>query len=199
LRGFRVVFEDPILRALIFVWAAGYFAVDIVLVGELPLARALGAGALAFGILEASWGAGSIIGSLIGRKIRKEQDALAILIGVVGIAIGNGLIALSPWFIPVVVLSGIVAVANGVEDVAGFSLIQRRSADEVRGRVFSTFSTVGLMANAMAFAIAGTIVEAFGPRAVFAISAVVSLACVLFLRPMFQERRRRLAVGSDDA
>jgi MFS family permease len=193
LRGFRIVFADPVLRALIIVWAFGYFAVDIVLVGELPLARALGAGALAFGILEAAWGAGSIIGSLVGRKIRRDQDAVAILIGVVGIAIGNGLIAVSPWFIPVVALAALVAVANGIEDVAGFSLIQRRSADEVRGRVLSSFSTFGLMANAAAFAVAGVIVEAFGPRAVFALSAVVSALCVPLLRPIFRDRTRRLA------
>jgi MFS family permease len=190
LRGFRVVFGDPILRPLTVIWALGYFAVDIVLVGELPLARALGAGALAFGILEASWGGGSVIGSLIGRKLRKDQDALGILVGVVGIAIANGLISVAPWFISVVVLSGIVAIASGVEDVAGFSLIQRRSADEVRGRVFSTFSTLGLMANAIAFAIAGVIVEAFGPRAVFAIGAIVSAVCLLFLRPMFRGHTR---------
>ena len=55
LRGFAIVFADPALRALIAIWAAGYFAVDIVLVGELPLARALGAGAVAFGVLEAAW------------------------------------------------------------------------------------------------------------------------------------------------
>ena len=199
LRGFRVVFDDPILRALIVVWALGYFSVDIVLVAELPLARALGAGALAFGIMQAAWGAGSVIGSLIGRKLRKDQDALGILVGVVGIAIGNGLIAVSPWFIPVVVLGGLVAVASSVEDVAGFSLIQRRSADEVRGRVLSTFSTLGLMANALAFAIAGVIVEAFGPRAVFALGGAVSAVCVLLLRPLFQQRSRRLAAGASDA
>jgi MFS family permease len=109
-----------------------------------------------------------------------------ILIGIVGIAIGQGLIAVSPWFIPVVVLMGIVALANGIEDVAGYSLIQRRSADEVRGRVFSAFGTLGLMANAVAFAIAGVIVEAFGPRSVFALGAVVSALCLPFLRPMFR-------------
>jgi MFS family permease len=199
LRGFRVVFGDPILRGLIIIWALGYFAVDIVLVGELPLARALGAGALAFGILEAAWGAGSVIGSLAGRKLRKDQDALGILIGVVGIAIGQGLIAVSPWFIPVVVLMGVVAFASGVEDVAGFSLIQRRSADEVRGRVFSTFSTVGLMANAIGFAMAGAIVEAFGPRAVFALGGAASAMCVLFLKPMFRQRTDRFAADASDA
>jgi MFS family permease len=192
LRGFRVVFGDPILRVLTVIWALGYFSVDIVLVGELPLARALGAGALAFGILEAAWGAGSVIGSLMGRRLRKDQDAIGILVGVVGIAIGNVLIA-------VVVLSGIVAAASGVEDVAGFSLIQRRAGDEVRGRVLSTFSTVGLMANAVAFAMAGAIVEAFGPRAVFAIGGAVSAVCVLFLRPVFRQHTSEIEAGASEA
>jgi len=188
LRGFAIVFADPALRALVLIWAAGYFAVDIVLVGELPLARALGAGALAFGVLEAAWGGGSILGSLFGRKLRKDQDVVGIAIGVVGIAIGWGLIALSPWFIPVVVLAAFVAVASGVEDVAGFSMIQRSASDDMRGRVFSTFHTLGLGANAIAFLIAGPIVDRFGPRSVFLLGAVVSALCVPLLRSLARER-----------
>jgi predicted MFS family arabinose efflux permease len=191
LHGFKVVFSDPILRPLVAIWALGYFAVDIVLVGELPLARALGAGALAFGVLEAAWGGGSIVGSMLGRKLRKDQDALGIFIGVVGIAVANGLVVVSPWFVAFVVLSGVVAIANGIEDVAGYSLITRKSTDAVRGRVFSMFGTVGLIANAVAFAIAGSVVEAWGPRSVFAVSAVASALCVLFLRPIHRGSPRR--------
>jgi len=99
----------------------------------------------------------------------------------------------------VVVLSGIVAAASGVEDVAGFSLIQRRAGDDVRGRVLSTFSTVGLMANAIAFAMAGAIVEAFGPRAVFAIGGAVSAVCVLFLGPVFRQHTTGIGAGTREA
>lgn len=189
LRGFRIVFQDPILRGLIAIWFFGYFAVDITLVGDLPLARAFGAGAFAFGVLSAAWGAGSIIGSLLGRRLREEQDALGISIGVFGIALAAGLIAISPWFVLFVVLSGSVAVASGIEDVAGFSMIQRQVLDRVRGRVMSTFGTIGLAANAIAFAIAGSLVELFGPRAIYAISAVASALCIPFLKPLFQRRR----------
>jgi MFS family permease len=189
LRGFGIVFHDPILRGLIAIWFFGYFAVDITLVGDLPLAREFGAGALAFGVLSAAWGAGSIIGSLLGRRLREEQDALGISIGVFGIALAAGLIAISPWFVFFVVLSALVAVASGIEDVAGFSMIQRQVADRVRGRVMSTFGTIGLAANAVAFAIAGSLVELFGPRAIYAISAAASAACIPFLKPIFQRRR----------
>jgi MFS family permease len=82
----------------------------------------------------------------------------------------------------------LVAIASGVEDVAGFSLIQRRSVDAFRGRIFSTFSTIGLIANAIAFAIAGLIVQSFGPRSVFALSGIVSLLCLPLLGVMARGR-----------
>jgi MFS family permease len=188
LRGFKIVFADPTLRALLVIWAGGYFAVDIVLVGELPLAVALGGGALAFGILEASWGGGSIVGSLLGRRLRKDQDIVGLAIGVVGIAIGYALITVIPWFAVFVILMGLVAAASGVEDVAGFSMMQRRTSDEVRGRVVSTFSTMGLAANAIAFAIAGTIVDMFGPRSVYLLGGIVSALCIPFLVAMARSR-----------
>ncbi len=188
LRGFKIVFADPTLRALLVIWAGGYFAVDIVLVGELPLAIALGGGALAFGILEASWGGGSIVGSLLGRRLRPDQDIIGLAIGVVGIAVGYAVITVIPWFAVFVILMGLVAAASGVEDVAGFSLVQRRTSDEVRGRVFSTFSTMGLAANAIAFAIAGTIVDTFGPRSVYLLGGVVSALCIPFLLTMARGR-----------
>jgi MFS family permease len=52
--------------------------------------------------------------------------------------------------------------------------------------VFSAFGTLGLMANAVAFAIAGVIVEIFGPRSVFALGAAVSALCLPFVRPLFR-------------
>jgi MFS family permease len=65
--------------------------------------------------------------------------------------------------------------------------------------MFSTFSTVGLIANAVAFAMAGAIVEAFGPRAVFALGAVVSAACVPLLRRMCRERTHRDGPAATDS
>jgi len=190
LRGFRIVFDDRILRSLIVIWALGFFAVDITLVGDLPLARTFGAGALAFGVLSAAWGAGSIVGSLLGRRLREDQGAIGIAIGVVGIAVSAALIATSPWFAFVVFLSGTLAIASGIEDVAGFSMIQRGATDDVRGRVMSTFFTLGLAANAVAFAIAGPLVELFGPRAIYAISAAASAICIPFLAPIFRIHSR---------
>lgn len=197
LRGFRIVFDDRVLRSLIVIWALGFFAVDITLVGDLPLARAFGAGALAFGVLSAAWGAGSIVGSLLGRRLREDQGAIGIAIGVVGIALSAGLIAVSPWFAFFVFLSGTLAIASGIEDVAGFSMIQRGATDDVRGRVMSTFFTLGLFANAIAFAIAGSLVELFGPRAIYAVSATASAICIPFLVPIFRMHPRQQPEAAD--
>ncbi|MEA2558066.1 MAG: hypothetical protein QOG88_1604 [Actinomycetota bacterium] len=187
--GFRRVFADPSLRALILVWAALYFAVDVVLVGELPLTRAFGVGAVAFGILEAAWGGGSIIGSLIGRRLPKRFDAHAILAGALAVVVGYLVIAISPWFALVVAGLAFVALCDGAATVAGFAFIQRETPDHVRGRVFAAFSTLGMIANAIAFAIAGFIVEAIGPRGIFVLGAAVAGFAAPFLLPLFRNRR----------
>jgi MFS family permease len=77
--------------------------------------------------------------------------------------------------------------------------VNERSASSVRGRVFSAFGTLGLMANAVAFAIAGSIVEAFGPRSVFALGAVASALCLPFLRPLFRNAPVGSQLGASDA
>jgi predicted MFS family arabinose efflux permease len=189
LAGFRRVLVDPALRALLLVWAALYFAVDIVLVGELPLTRALGAGAVAFGILEAAWGGGSVVGSLLGRRLPRRWDPHAILVGALGVVVGYIVIAVSPWFALVVVGMVIVSTCDGAGTVAGFAFVQRRAPDHVRGRVFAAYSTAGMVANAIAFAIAGFIVDAIGPRGIFLLGAAVAAACAPFLAPVFAEER----------
>jgi MFS family permease len=189
LAGFRRVLVDPALRALLLVWAALYFAVDIVLVGELPLTRALGAGAVAFGILDAAWGCGSVVGSLLGRRLPRRWDPHAILLGAVGVVVGYMVIAVSPWFALVVLGMAIVATCDGAGTVAGFAFVQRRAADQVRGRVFAAYSTAGMVANAIAFAIAGFIVDAIGPRGIFVLGAAVAAISAPFLAPVFREER----------
>jgi MFS family permease len=189
LAGFRRALADPALRALILVWTALYFAVDIVLVGELPLTRALGAGAVAFGILEAAWGGGSVLGSLVARRLPSQWDAHAILVGALGVVVGYSVIAVSPWFALVVVGMVIVSSCDGAGTVAGLAFIQRRVPDHVRGRVFAAYGTLGLVANAIAFAMAGFIVEAIGPRGIFVLGAAVAAVSAPFLMPLFRDPR----------
>jgi MFS family permease len=93
------------------------------------------------------------------------------------------------------IVGGALYVAAGRSVVFAFDAVTYLVAALTVLWVLSTFSTLGLMANAIAFAMAGAIVEAFGPRAVFALGGVVSAACLLFLGPVFRERRGPMAAG----
>ena len=62
-----------------------------------------------------------------------------------------------------------------IGSVAGYSLIQRRTGDAVRARVFAAYSMAGMIANMIGFVVVGPLVQAFGPRAVYAVGGVMSL------------------------
>lgn len=60
-----------------------------------------------------------------------------------GVAVGWGMIALTPWFAWVLVGSAIAAGLDSIGTVAGYGLIQRRTPDAVRARVFAAQTTAG--------------------------------------------------------
>jgi MFS family permease len=78
--------------------------------------------------------------------------------------------------------------------VAGFSIIQRSTADEVRGRAMSAVFTAGLVAQAFAFIVAGLLVEWLGPRVVYAICGLGSAATIPLWLTMYRTIRRREAI-----
>lgn len=121
-----------------------------------------------------------------------------IILGLIGVAVGWAVIAAAPWFALVLVASAGAAAMDSIGTVAGYGLIQRRTADSTRGRVFAAYSMSGMLANMLGFLLVGPFVEAFGPRAVYAAGGVLSL----FAAAMFAYRRPRtvgIAIASDAA
>jgi MFS family permease len=104
-----------------------------------------------------------------------------LLSGTVMVVIGYALTAVSPWFALALTGVGIAGLFDAIGSVAGYSIIQRRTPDEVRGRVFGSMSSLGLTANALAFIVAGFLVGALGPRAVYGIGAGAALVATIIL------------------
>ena len=156
------------------------------LVGELPLASAFGVGALAYGALQAAWG-WIRARVLAARRVPGRLEPITILIGALGVVVGYTAIALAPWWALVLAGMAVVATCDALGTVAGFAVIQRRSPDAVRGRVFGTFSTMGLLANA----IAGFLVEWIGARGIYVVGALVAAAASPFLAPLSGPGRPR--------
>lgn len=196
--GFPVVWRHPVLRPLFVVWTILFFTIDVAIVGDLPLAIDLGANEVGYGLMNASWGLGAVIGAFYGRKITPRFEPWAVLIGAAGAGLGYLTIATAPVFAIVLVGNAIAGGTDAGDEVAGFSIIQRFSADAVRGRVISAVFTAGFLAQAIGFAFAGFVIDAIGPRWTYALCGVGSLAAAPLLRPMFRALREREASEAHD-
>jgi MFS family permease len=189
--GFPVIWRDRILRSLFIVWTILFLTIDIAVVADLPIAYEFGWDTLGYTAIALGWAIGGLLGALLARRITPRLEPWAVLVGVLGAGLGYLMIGLTPWFGLVIVGNAIVSSTDAGDEVAGFSMIQRSTADALRGRVTSAFMAAGFAANAVGFTFAGVLVEAFGPRTVFLLGGIGSLLTAPLLMPMFDEHRRR--------
>jgi Na+/melibiose symporter-like transporter len=82
--------------------------------------------------------------------------------------------------------------------VAFYGIVQRRSQDAVRGRVFAALAMAGLMANTVGFVIVGPLVEWLGPKAVYALGGVVMVIATFSFWLPTSAGRFRTAAAPDE-
>lgn len=192
--GIRFVRARPRLFALLIAWTLMFFAVDIVLVAQLPLAEAAGAGAAGFGLILAAWGVGQVVGALVGRVVARRSEGRALTLEMSMATVSLGGVAAVPRLGVAVAAEGVTAFFDQVGTIAGNSMIQRETPDAVRGRVFAAYFTSGLIANSIAFIAGGFILEAMGVRGVFALAAAASLvATVVIVGALRSDRITKVA------
>lgn len=175
LEGFRVIRRDPLLLWITVAWTGMWLAMNIAFVADPPLARGFGVGPLGYGLIDTAFGAGALIGSLLAARLIGSAERAWLIIGMVGVAAGWATIALTPWFGLVLVGSFVAAGLDAVGSVAGYDMVQRRTPDVVRGRVFAAQATAGLSANMLGFIVVGPLVQTLGAQAVYGLGAVLAL------------------------
>jgi predicted MFS family arabinose efflux permease len=192
--GLPLIWSDPVLRSIFLLWTILYLVVDMTLVADVPLARSFGLGAFGYGLLNAFWGGGAVLGSLAARRLKVRFESIVLLLGPVAIMVGYATISISRWF--ALVLAGMLFAAffDSIGTVAGQSVFQRRTVDSIRGRVLGTLEASSLLARAAGFVSAGFLVAALGPRSAYALAAAVSGCSVLLLAPLWRGRQDAAAV-----
>jgi MFS family permease len=183
LGGFRLIRGDRVLVGIAVAYMFGYFAVDVVLVADLPFAEALGVGAFGYSVMNTVWSLAAIGGSWAARWLRPQHRLPALVVGGVSAFVGLGLGAVAPVFAVLLLGLAVTSLFDAIASVAGDSVIQLRSPDRLRGRTFAAIRGLGWVANAMAFSIAGFLVEWLGPRGVYGIGAIAGLiyGAILFV------------------
>ena len=191
--GFVFVARDRVLRSIVFAWAALVAGVGFVMVADVPLAEHFHAGSLGYGLMIGTWGLGSVLGSLAGRKLNEEKEPRALFLGMALIALSTGAVAVSPWFAPILVMSAMSGFGDAITVVAEQGIQQRRTPDAVRSRVMAASEAVVSVVFALSLAFAGPVLQALGPQNVYAIGGATALVGATVLLPVVIGERRRVA------
>jgi predicted MFS family arabinose efflux permease len=189
--GFVFIARDRVLRILVLGWFVFVLGLGMVMVADVPLAESFGTGSTGYGLIIGAFGAGSIVGSLAGRRLTERTEATALFGGAAVIGVTTAGVALSPWWVPVLVLVFVGGAADGLTMVADRNIQQRRTPDAVRSRVVSASEAVITLALAAGFVLGGPALRALGPKGVYAVGGLLGMVGAAVLVPLVREARRR--------
>ncbi|HEY2601304.1 MAG TPA: MFS transporter [Thermoleophilaceae bacterium] len=190
LEGIRIIAREPALRALVLGFICFDIGAGFALPGEVPIAREFGTGSTGYSALIVAWAVGGLLGARAAQTLYEGRDEPPVLIAsAAALSLGFGAMAVAPAFALVLVgfaLSGAGATVAGVgEDL----LLQRRAADDVRGRVYAARIAAIYFSLSLPLAFAGLLVDAWGPRVVYGIAAGFALLAALALGALFVSPR----------
>jgi len=179
--GFWFLLHDRVLRTLLIAWSVFIIGMGMSMVADLPLSEEFGVGAFGYGLLITSWGGGSTIGALFGRRMKQGHEGTWLVWACLIISAAGIAIAFSPWFALIVLLLFVFGLADGTTFVAEQNLRQRRAPDHVRSRVASAFVGVLNALLAISYVAAAVVVPAIGPKATYGIGGVTAGLAVFVL------------------
>ena len=180
--GLRAVGREPSLRLVVGLLCAGYFiegAADVLIV--LLAIELLDIGGAGVGWLNAAWGIGGLVAgaaaiALLGR------GRLAIGLAGGGLLVGAcfGLLAAVPDLVFVgLLLFVLVGLGEGLIEIAGVTLLQRMTSDDVLGRAFAVLESGYWLASGIGGITAPLLIELLGVRGAFVALGLLMPALVL--------------------
>jgi MFS family permease len=184
--GWRVAWQEPTLRTLIYTWGVMMTASGVVMTVLVIFARdVLQGGDSGYGYIRAAQGAGMFIGGVliqvVGKRVLPNQW------------FRGGMLAFGPLFIlgtlaPSLPIAALCVAAMGsamvVVAISNQTLMQNLTQNEFRGRVSSTFDAVSNTAILIGATIGGLVVTTMGARNVMLGAAII--ATVATIIPLIQ-------------
>jgi MFS family permease len=131
--------------------------------------RVLDTGDGTVGYLLAAIGAGGLVGAFGAMTLEGRRLAVPLGVALVFWGLPIALVAPRPYLPAAVLLLAVVGAANSVEDVAGFTLLQRIVPDELLTRALGVTWGIAMGGLALGSITAPAIVAALGPRVAFAL------------------------------
>ena len=176
LAGFRFVAREPEVRGPVAATVVSLVGVGIVDVASYPLSLHLGGGTQGYGAMTALLGGGGLLGAALAARVLRS-GAQRVLAWAFAASSAGFVLAGASQVIPTALAGMAVAGAGrGLGDVAATTLIQERTADEVRSRVFAAEDGAAHVAFSVSAFSGGLLVQLIDARGAFAAAAVFSVA-----------------------
>ncbi len=182
--GFRFIRRDPLLMRIVAGSGAMVLGLGMAMVADRPMAEHFGVGAPGFGALISCWGAGSVVGSFLGRRLTERTEPRWVMLGTLGIALTSLGIGVSPAFWPVLVFFAANGAADAVALVAEQGIQQRRTPDVVRSRVMSASEAVLSIALAIGYGLAGPVLGLTSAPGLYIVAGITAFLATLILLPI---------------
>ena len=180
--GVRFVWRHGTLLTMTVVGAITFMATEAAGVADLQMVHDFGVGGIGYGIINVVWGAGGLVGSLAAaRVVTRDSEPAAAVLGCLVFGAFVAAVGLSPWFALIPLFSLLFAASDSFAFVGFNGIYQRRTPDEIRGRVFAAVGAVMTFASAASFGFAGFLVDAVGWRPVNLGGGLVDIACAVAL------------------
>jgi len=182
LQGARHLLRTPDLRRMVIVFGLALCVVGTLEPAVFALAdRGLHRSPEFVGLLGMLEGLGSVVGGILAGRVLRSGRELTVL-GAGSLVAGLGLAPLALARLAPV-FAGLFAVGVGIAalNVGYFTLLQRRTANELQGRVFAASETILNLPYAGSIGLGAALIAVVGFRAIYLTNAVVLCACGLYL------------------
>jgi MFS family permease len=180
--GARVVLGDPVMRSIVLVSTVLNLALTGPAAVGLPwlVLVGFGGGALALGLLFAAFGAGSLVGAVLGGSLRRPSQFGWLVFGLV-IEVGVGVAAISvvPTIPVAAVILIVVGVTLGYTNVVMVAFVQEKTDPLLLGRTMSFLMLGSVVAAPLSLALAAVLVDTYA-SAMFAAAGALIVVTGLF-------------------
>ena len=185
LAGVRVIWREPVLRLLVAASMTSLLGIGIVNVAAYPLSLHLRGGTEGYGAMEALLGGGGLVGAaLAGRLLTTGRAPAIVAVSFAVSGAGLALAAGAPVLLVALAGMAVAGTGRGLGEVADTTLVQTRTDDAVRSRVFAAEEGAAHVAFSAAMLVGGVLVGVGGARLAVATAAGCALLASLIASRM---------------
>jgi MFS family permease len=196
--GVRLIVDEPVLRVLVTATIVSLLGMGMVNVANYPLSIHLGGGTEGYGALEALLGGGGLVGAAIAaRMLNVSRAPLVITVMYAVSGLGLLLAGLAPVLAVALAGMAIAGAGRGLGDVADTTLVQARTDDARRSRVFAAQDGAAHAAYSAAMLAGGLLVSAGGARLGVLTAGACGLAAAVVASRMLSRPGRSTSTRSD--